>query len=103
MKTVIRIPTTQYGYLEFDFDGTPQDAIAEHNRILLMYNGGFGLEPKEFNEALDKYLTDGTGVLEQYLKMSKEQQAVFQEIKKAFKRLDAKEGKERRVPRSTQE
>lgn len=92
MKTKIRIPTVEFGYLEFVFQGTPEEAIEEHNRILKLYNGGFGLEPKEFNQALDRYLTDGTGETDTYLRMSKEQQAVFQEIKKALKRIKYKNG-----------
>lgn len=90
MKSIIRIPTTQYGYIETEFEGTVEETIAEHNRILLLYNGGFGLEPKEFNKALDRYLNEGTGETEVYLKMSKEQQMVFQEIKKSIKRTEAK-------------
>jgi hypothetical protein len=90
MKSIIRIPTTQYGYIETEFEGTAEQAIEEHNRILLLYNGGFGLETKEFNAALDRYLSDGTGETEVYLKMSKEQRAVFQEIKKSLKRIEAK-------------
>lgn len=88
MKILLRIPTVQYGYMDVEFEGTPEEAIQEHNRILALYNGGFGLETKEFNKALDTYLRDGTGETEVYLQMSTDQQRVFQEIKKSFKRIN---------------
>ncbi len=90
MKTNIRIPTVQFGYLDFQFEGTPEEAITEHNRILALYNGGFGLEPKEWNKALDLYLEKGEGETEVYMQMSAEQQRVMQEIKKAFARINYK-------------
>jgi hypothetical protein len=91
MKTEIRIPTLQYGYLNFEFEGTPEEAIAEHNRINILYNGGFGLSVEEFNAALDKYLTDGSGETEVYMQMSKEQQTVFQCVKRSLKRIADKQ------------
>jgi len=51
---------------------------------------GEGISVQEFNVALDRYLTDGTGELDTYVRMSKKQQHVFQEVKKSFKRLDKK-------------
>lgn len=87
---IIRIPTVQYGYMEFPFSGTPEEVITEHNRILQLYNGGFGLEPKEWNKWLDKYLTDKTGDADIYAQMSSQQQNVIQEIKRAIKRLEYK-------------
>lgn len=93
--TTIRIPTIEYGYIEFPFQGTPEEAIAEHNRIINLYNGGFGLEPKEFNKALDEILKTGklTNGADLYPKMSKEQQNVLQELKKALKRITYDETK----------
>lgn len=92
MKIEIVVPTVQFGKLTYMFEGTVEEAIAEHNKTLLLYNGGFGLEPKEYNKALDRYLTDGTGETETYLKMNKEQQQVFQEIKKSMARIKRKNG-----------
>lgn len=34
MTHEIRIPTTQYGYINFQFEGTADEAIVEHNRLL---------------------------------------------------------------------
>lgn len=87
MKTQIRIPTVQYGYLEFPFEGTPEEAIAEHNRTLKLYSGGGGLSDKEFNIWLDKYLMSQEGDGEQYMKMNPAQMEVIQTLKRAFKRI----------------
>lgn len=56
MKILLRIPTVQYGYMDVEFEGTPEEAIEEHNRIIRLYNGGFGLDKKEWNKLLDTYL-----------------------------------------------
>jgi len=92
LKSAIRIPTATYGYIEFKFEGTAAETIAEHNKLLQMYNGGFGLEQKEWNAALDEYLTtnnlkNGTEI---YAQMSIDQQQMFQELKKAIARLKTK-------------
>jgi hypothetical protein len=89
----LRIPTVQYGYIETIFEGTAEEAFEEHNRLLNLHNGGFGISTDEFNKALDRYLVDGTGDVNQYSQMSKEQQTVFQEIKKSMKRIKNKENK----------
>ena len=86
MKYTLRIPTVQYGYIETVFEGTAEEAFEEHNRLINLQNGGFGLEVSEFNKALDRYLVEGSGDVNQYTSMSKEQQMVFQEIKKSLKR-----------------
>lgn len=91
----IRIPTTQYGFLELDFEGTSEDAIAEHNRVIKMFKGGNGIEPKAFDEFLDKYLSDNTGNLETYQSMDSEQQAVIQTIKRSLKRIKARQDKQK--------
>lgn len=90
MKILLRIPTVQYGYMDVEFEGTPEEAITEHNRIISLYNGGFGLDQKEWNKALDRYLANGDGEADVYMQMSTEQQRVIQEIKKSFKRINYK-------------
>lgn len=93
MKYTLRIPTVQYGYIETEFEGTAEDALREHDRLIALHNGGFGIPVDDFNYALDKYLVEGTGDVNQYEEMSKEQQTVFQHIKCAMKRIKSKENK----------
>lgn len=92
MKATFRVPAReQYGFLEIETEvESVEQAVEGYDDIVKSYNGGFGLEPLAFNKALDQYLTDGTGNTETYVAMSREQQLVFQHIKKAFKRLNKK-------------
>lgn len=90
-KYTLHVPTINFGYIQTEFDGTAEDAIEEHNRILNLYNGGFGLSRDLFNNCLDEYLNHGTGNTESYTQMSKEQQMVIQEIKKSFARIKSKQ------------
>ena len=92
MKTTIRVPTDQYAFIEQEFDRelTAEEAVAEYKKLQQTFIGGFGLETKDWNRALDLYLNKGEGNTEEYQQMSKEQQGVIQELKKAFKRLEAK-------------
>lgn len=92
MKGHIRIPTVEYGYVEFEVDDSAENIKAFNDDMLRLFKGGFGLDQKEFNQSLDRYLTDGTGETEQYMRMSKEQMAIFQEIKKSLKRIESKNG-----------
>lgn len=87
MKAQIILPTVQYGNITFFVEGTVEEILEQNRLIYKMHAGGAGLPPKEWNAALDRYLNDGTGLTEQYLAMSPEQQRVIQEIKRAFKRL----------------
>lgn len=97
MKVTYRIPTEQYAYVEiekeYQTEPTMEDVQATYKHLTEAFKVKVGLPAKEFNAALDRYLNDGTGETEVYLAMSPAQQAVIQEIKKAFKRIEAKEGK----------
>jgi len=85
MIAKFHIPTEQYGFVEVEEEvDTTEQAISRYNELA----GGEGLERKEFNEALDRYLNKGDGVTEIYLKMNRKQQDLFQELKKAFKRIN---------------
>ena len=90
MKAILRIPAKeQYGFIEIESEvDSAENAVMAYDDIYKLVHGGFGLPQKEFNACIDRYLTDGTGELDVYTRMSKEQQAVIQEIKKAYKRIN---------------
>lgn len=93
-KAQLRIPTgEQYAYIEVTVEGTPEEVVAAYYEFTKFVKPGIGLSSKDFNTAIDRYLTDGTGETEKYLAMNPAQQACIQEIKKAFKRLEGKEGR----------
>lgn len=92
MKIKLHIPTEQYGFVEAEFDWLEEGKIIDpaeaYKQIGDLFRPQEGLSPKDFNQFLDKYLTENTGDLEVYNGMSDAQKAVIQEIKKAFKRLN---------------
>lgn len=90
-KAWLRIPKEQYAYIEVSVQGTADEIVQIHNEFMDLIKPQEGLSTKEWNETLDRYLTDGTGNTEIYFKMSPKQQACIQEIKKSFKRLKVKE------------
>ena len=91
-KHTLRIPCReQYAYIEVEFEGTSDEAVAEYERLTRMV-AEEGLPTKEWNRFLDDYLStrkpphDG---LEMWEKMSTSQKYIINEIKKTFKRLKA--------------
>jgi hypothetical protein len=91
-KHELRIPTLEpYAYINIEFEGTAEEALAEYKRITALVKGepeGFGLTDKEFNAVIDELLTKGSitgdpGMLEQ---MTKEQSSTIQSIKRSLKR-----------------
>lgn len=92
VKAEVLVPTVEYGNIKFQLEGTAEDMMDEARRLIKGWTGGFGLPPKEYNAFLDQYINDGTGNLETYNLMSKDQQAVIQELKKAFKRIKSRNG-----------
>lgn len=94
LKSKIRLATEQFCYIEFDYEGTAEDTIAEHNRLIRLYKPqGEGLDDKEMNRCVDEYLTTENLVngTELYERMSPEQQEWFQITKRALKRIKSRE------------
>lgn len=86
----VHIPAEQYGFIEADVESV-LEARELSDEVKRTFSDSSALSQKDFNKALDRYLTDGTGETETYLAMNKEQKAVIQEVKKAFGRLGASE------------
>ena len=92
MKVTYRIPTEQYAYVEVETtvkeETTPETVLETHRVLTEAFKPKSGIPTKDFNQALDRYLKDGTGETEQFLAMNPDQQRVFQEIKKSLKRVN---------------
>lgn len=82
----IHIPTTQYGFIEADVSNV-EEARDIHDSVTAMFSAGNGIPDRDFNAALDRYLTDGTGETETFLAMSPRQQDIIQAIKRSYKRI----------------
>lgn len=92
----LHIATGEYCFADVPFEGTNEEAIVEAQH-LQQYALSKGLTSEEFNSALEGYLTsqkmaNGAEIWE---KMSPWQRAVFQELKKAFKRMEVREEADR--------
>ena len=89
MKATLRIPTEQYAFMEVEIE--VKDIDEAHEKYLELQatieNKG-GLEVKEWNIALDKYLSTNSLLESEYMQMSSPQQHIIQEIKKSFKRIN---------------
>ena len=91
MKAKIRIPTRDpYAFIELDAEGTLEEINDTYHEMTSLHAVGGGLEPKEWNKALDTYLSTNELESDTYERMSANQKGLIQEIKRAFKRLEYK-------------
>jgi hypothetical protein len=92
IKATLRIPTEQYAFMEVEIEVA--DLKEAREKYLELQNsiiGGGGLEVKEWNSALDKYLSTNSLTESEYMMMSSPQQHIIQEIKKSVKRINKDE------------
>jgi len=60
MKAIQRIPTAQYGYIELELEyETAEDAFIDHARLLKLYEGGVGLDAREWKKVRKNMLQTG--------------------------------------------
>lgn len=95
MKVTYRIPTEMYSYVEIEEEYHEMPSASEIKQTYDDLSGAFkaqaGLEKKEFDGFMDRYLTGDLVHVEEYNKMSQEQQMIIQAIKRSKKRIQAKE------------
>lgn len=87
-KTTFHIPTEQYGFLEVEYEGEPDDVVEAYRAFKRLLGPQEGLPTKDWNATLDEYLKTGDMKSEEYEKMSLSQKQIIQEIKKSVKRID---------------
>lgn len=87
MKATLRLPLEQYAFVEIQEEGTPEEIRDAYESLKIAFSSGSGLETKEWNTTLDRYLAEAKMDEEMYAKMSKTQQNIVQEIKRAMKRI----------------
>ena len=95
MKAKLHIPTESFGFVEVEQEvGSIEEAIEAYKALKapelpnvesLEANGG--LDTKEWNLALDGYLSVKTMPSDLYERMSPGQKAFIQVIKRSYKRL----------------
>lgn len=93
MKARLHFPTEQYGFSEVDVEvESPLHSLNVYDETKRLYQNT-GLPDKEYNGFIERQLTSEANHIEDYEKMSPDQQRTVQVIKRALKRLEAKEDK----------
>lgn len=88
MKNLLRVPTKEkFAFIEFEFEGSPDEAIEEYNRVTGLVRCGAGLPT--FNEWYDNYRTTGkAGTAEDWEQMTDLEKYAVNELKKSLKRTN---------------
>jgi hypothetical protein len=92
MKAKIRVATDMYEFIELEVEGSEEQLWDTYKSLKRKTIPQKGLEAKEWNAALDRYLTNGDCDANVYGAMSDEQKRVIQEIKRSTKRINYKNG-----------
>lgn len=90
IKAQVRIPTTQYGYVEYSIEGTTDQIKEFHDQMVDSFKDKAGLPLNEWRECIDRYLSEGTMNPDEYDQMNRSQKTLIQEIKRSFNRLKNK-------------
>lgn len=104
MKVTFRIPTEQFSYIEVEEDMPiihPKLVMDKFHTLVSEYKESIkpkvGLGDKEMNAFIDRQLMGETNHIEEYNSMSDvkmfSQKDVVQHIKRALKRIEAKQNK----------
>lgn len=93
-NATLRIPTDAYAYIEIQINGTKEEIVQAYHDFKNYYDSSIseGLSKKEFDSALDRYLSEGTLHSEEYAKMNNGQKALIQAIKRSTKRIARRNG-----------
>ncbi len=91
-KAELTIPTEQYGNIRPVVEGTAEEIVAAYFEFKSAL-GGEGIPDKEFDQWLDRYLTENTGDSNVYARMSAPQRATIQTIKRSINRIKARQEK----------
>lgn len=100
MKITYHIPTEQYGFIEVELDndhlpeGVAPKSYLEVKEWFKEDEVGPGLLEKDFRVALDRYLLSGDMDSEAYAQMNEKQKDIIQCLKRANKRIRAKQSDE---------
>lgn len=98
MKVLVHVPVEQYGFVSAEFDSTEgRNANEVYFAIKDMFTPKEGLDQKKYDEFICRQLMGDPNHIDDYQLMSPAQQGTVQIIKRALKRIKAKQGKEEGV------
>ena len=81
-----------YSNIEFEFEGTAEQAIEEYYRLFNLFRGKKGVETKEFNDLIDEYLTtkEISNGADRYVALGTEKLFSQQDVVQIIKRSHAR-------------
>lgn len=85
MKYNGRISTAQYEFIEFETEGSPEEAVMALRDLKRAYEGGSGLGMKEFAKVLVEYIQTGGIVDGGNYEFSSNEQILIHEVKKLLR------------------
>ena len=88
MKHIITTKTDEFCKVDTEFEGSAEEAIEKSKYLIALAKPQTGISSAEFNDILDMYLATGKidGDPGMFEKMSVEQVAILQAIKRSIKR-----------------
>lgn len=96
MRISLHIPTEQYGFVAVEYESDGEVVYDEAAREYQKFADAFKPQPvnalpkKDFDAHIDRMLSGENNHLEEFLKMSPQQQEVAQTIKRSIARLNYK-------------
>ncbi len=91
MKVTLHVPVEQYGFVAADVEtDDPNEIRAAYQRIADAFKTGAGVAQKEYNAFIDAMLLGEPNHIDIWEKLSDDQRDAAQVIKRALKRLEAK-------------
>lgn len=92
MKATLRVPTQEpYSFIELELEVPDYHvAIETYRQMMESVKGGSGLSDAEFDSFIQRQISGETNHIEDYNRMSLEQQKYVQCIKRAIKRINYK-------------
>ncbi len=93
MKYTLHVPVEQYGFVavEFERGEQPGGDIAElYREVSSAFKTQAGVPPKEYNTFIDSMLLGESNHIDVWEKLSDDQRDAAQVIKRALKRISAK-------------
>lgn len=106
MKYLAHIPTEQYGFIEFEMEGSTDEAVQQYEDVKKAINkeAGPGLGQREWCRFMDVYVSTGSPPedgMSLWQDMDMQQRITVNEVKKTMKRLTSRNGREIKETKSS--
>lgn len=93
MKAKIIIPIVEYGNITYEVEDTPESINETATYLLSLRKPKAGLSDKEMDAFIERQMNGISNHVEEYNRMTPEQQKFIQMNKRALNRIETKNGK----------